>query len=72
MDTAASPDGRDRSVPLEGEADRRRRIAWEAARIAEARAEVDAGLFVDAADVDAWLESLGTADERPAPPTRRR
>jgi hypothetical protein len=56
----------------ETEAERRRRIAWEAEMIAEARAELDAGLYVDWADVDAWLESIGTDHELPFPPTRRR
>ncbi len=48
-----------------------RRLAWEAARIAEARAEFDAGLFVEEADVDAWIDSLGTAHELPVPSPRR-
>jgi predicted transcriptional regulator len=52
-------------------ADRQRRLAQEAEMIAEARAELDAGLFVDAAEVDAWINSIGTDHERPAPPTRR-
>ncbi len=28
--------------------------------VAEARAELDAGLYVDAAEVDAWIDSIGT------------
>ena len=56
----------------EADADQRRRFAWEAERIAEARAELDAGLFVDAAEMDAWIDSIGTECELPPPPTRRR
>ncbi len=58
--------------PNESDADRQRRLAWEADRIAEARAELDAGFFVAAADMDAWLESIGTPHELPPPVTRRR
>ena len=44
----------------ETEAEKRRRCAREAAMVAEARAELDAGLYVDAAEVDAWIDSIGT------------
>ena len=56
----------------ETEAARQRRIAWEAAMIAEAEAELDAGLYVDSADVDAWIDSIGTDHELPLPATRQR
>jgi hypothetical protein len=56
----------------ETDADRKRRIASEAAMIAEARAEFDSGLYVDADEVDAWLGSIGTDHELPPPPTRHR
>ena len=39
---------------------------------AEARAQLDAGFYFDAADVDAWIDSLDTDSELPLPPTRRR
>jgi hypothetical protein len=42
--------------PSESEAARTRRIAWEADRIAEARADVAAGRMIDAAAVDAWID----------------
>jgi predicted transcriptional regulator len=58
--------------PVETEAELQARVAWEAERIAEARAELDAGLYVDADEVAAWINSLGTDDELPPPPTRRR
>ena len=69
MDTA--PNAAD-TARLESAADKRCRLAWEAEKIAEARAELDAGLFVDASDVDAWIDSIGTDHELPLPPTRRR
>ena len=53
---------------VETEAERQRRIAWEAKGIAEARAELDAGLYVDADEVDAWIDSLGTDHELPHRP----
>lgn len=56
----------------ETEAGRRDRLAWEAEGIAEARAELDAGLYVDADDIDAWIDSMGTDHELPPPPTRHR
>lgn len=58
--------------PAETEAGRQRRAAVEAALIAEATAELDAGLYVNAADVRAWIDSIGTEHELPPPPTRRR
>ena len=51
----------------ETEAARQRRIAWEAERIAEARADVAAGRLVDEAEVDAWIDSIGTDHELPVP-----
>jgi predicted transcriptional regulator len=54
------------------EADRKGRLACEAARIADARAELDAGLYVDSAEIGAWIDSIGTDHELPPPPTRRR
>lgn len=62
----------DQPPPPETEDERRTRLSWEAKRIAEADAEVAAGLYVDADEIDAWLDSLGTDHELPPPPTRRR
>lgn len=50
----------------------RERLAWEARMIAEARAEIEAGLYVDADEIEAWIDSIGTDHELPPPPTRRR
>jgi predicted transcriptional regulator len=55
------------SAAVGPEAERQRRHAWEAAMIAEADADVAAGRLVDEADVDAWIDSLGTDHELPVP-----
>jgi len=55
----------------ESRAARCQRLAWEAARIAEARAELDEGFGIDEAAVDAWIDSLGTEHELPPPVPRR-
>jgi predicted transcriptional regulator len=60
------------SPPEETEAQQRRRLVWEAEMIAEADAEIAAGLYVDGDEVDVWLASIGTDQELPTPPTRRR
>jgi predicted transcriptional regulator len=72
MDTAPRPGDRADALSPETEAEQQRRIAWEAERIAEARAELDAGLYVDADEIDAWIDSIGTDHELPPPPTRHR
>lgn len=67
MDTVPRPDedapGRRRDTAAE----RQRRLVWEAVRIAEADAEIDAGLFIEEADMDAWIGSHGTDHELPPP-----
>ena len=45
---------------------RQHRIAWETRMIAQARASADAGL-IDEAEIDAWIDSLGTENERLPP-----
>ncbi|HET6308397.1 MAG TPA: hypothetical protein VFG12_14505 [Rhodopila sp.] len=52
---------------VETEAERERRIAWEARMIAEADADIAAGRLVDAAKVKAWIDSIGTDHELPIP-----
>ena len=54
----------------ETEADRQRRFAWEAEMIAEADADIEAGRFVEEADVDAWIDSHPTDHELPVPQPR--
>jgi hypothetical protein len=72
MDTALLPGDKARVARPETEAKRRRRIAWEAERIVEADAELDAGFYVDTDDIQAWINSIGTEHELPPPPTRHR
>jgi predicted transcriptional regulator len=38
----------------------KRDLAWETRMIAEAEAEIAAGLLIPASEVDAWIDSLGT------------
>ena len=57
---------------VETEAERQARLAWEAEGIAAAEASLAAGLYVDADDIDAWIDSIGTDRELPPPPARRR
>lgn len=49
----------------------RRRLAWEAERIAEADADIAAGRLVDSAAVKAWIDSIGTDHELPLPSSGR-
>jgi hypothetical protein len=69
MDTAPRPDDR---ADRPAEAERRARLAWEGEGIAEARAQFDAGFYVDAAEIDAGIDSIGADHALPPPPTRRR
>jgi predicted transcriptional regulator len=63
------------NAPLAGEnarpshfkAERRRRLAREAEMIAEARASAASGRVVSSEQVDAWIDSLDTDHELPAP-----
>ena len=55
----------------ETDAERQSRVAWEAEAIMEARAELDAGRFVDGDEVVAWLKSMNTAHVLPRPTPRR-
>lgn len=55
----------------ETEAAQKRRIAWEADRIAEARASAAAGRLIDESEIDAWIDSLGTDHELPPPRSAR-
>ena len=70
MDTAARPEDDTPATGRETEAEQQRRLASEAEMIAEADAELDAGLYVDATEIKAWIDSIGTAHELAPPPTR--
>jgi len=52
---------------VETEAERRARVAWEAEGIAKARASIAAGYYATSAEVDAWIDSLGTGNPLPVP-----
>jgi predicted transcriptional regulator len=70
MDDTPRPPENAESAP-ESEAHEKRRLAWEAEMIAEADADIEAGLLIDADDVNAWIDSLGTDHELPPPEPRR-
>ena len=72
MDNAPPHGDRAPAERSETEAERQRRLAWEAKMIAEADAEIEAGLYVDADEIDAWIDGIGTDHELPPPRTRRR
>jgi predicted transcriptional regulator len=67
IDAARRPDAHADVVSPETEVERQRRFAWEAEMIAEADAEIEAGLCVDSEEVDAWIDSIGTEHELPPP-----
>ena len=67
MDTAPTPADR---APATSPALDEDCMAWEAAGIAEADAELGAGLYVDVADVRTWVDSLRTDTPLPLPPVR--
>ena len=59
------------STRFESPAAKQRRIAYEAEMLAEAFADVAAGRIVEEAEVDAWIDSLGTDHELPLPHSER-
>jgi len=65
MDTLNLDPGQ--TPPAETAADQRRRHAREAECIARARASAAAGRIVSSEAVDAWIDSLDTDHELPAP-----
>jgi predicted transcriptional regulator len=71
MDTGPHPCDSTQAARPETEPERQRRLAWEAETIAAADAEIEAGLFVEEAEVDAWIDSLGTDHGLPVPQPRR-
>jgi predicted transcriptional regulator len=67
MDTAPRPGDCADTLSPETQAEQRRRLAREAKMIAEARASAAAGRVVSSEQVDAWIDSLDTDHELPAP-----
>jgi predicted transcriptional regulator len=57
---------------LESDVDRQVRLAREAEMIAEARAQAARGEVVDFEDVEAWIDSWDTPQEKPRPQPRPR
>jgi len=53
--------------PVETEAERQARLAREAEGIAKARASIAAGYCATSAEVNAWIDSLGTDNPLPLP-----
>jgi predicted transcriptional regulator len=71
MDTVPRPDDGTPTTSSETEAERQRRLAWEAEMIAEADADIAAGRLIDEAEIDAWIDSIGTDHELPPPRSGR-
>ena len=67
MDTVPHPDDDAPAAHPETEDERQTRLACEAEGIARARASVAAGYYATAAEVDAWIDSLGTDNPLPVP-----
>jgi predicted transcriptional regulator len=67
MDTTPLPDDAAPASRPESREAQLRRLAWEAERIAEADADVAAGRLIDEAEIDAWIDSIGTDHELPPP-----
>ncbi|PPQ30416.1 CopG family transcriptional regulator [Rhodopila globiformis] len=51
--------------------EKQQRLAYEADLLREAFADVAAGRTVAEAEVDAWIDCLGTRHERPLPGSKR-
>ncbi len=71
MDNPRPPDDTMPSDQPEASAEKHDRLALEARMIAEALPSAKAGLVVDEAAVDAWIDSLGTEHELPVPYSSR-
>jgi predicted transcriptional regulator len=67
MDTAPRPCDSTQAARPETDAEKQRRLAWEAEMIAEADADIAAGRLIDSAEIDAWIDSIGTDHELPVP-----
>ncbi len=71
MDIAPRPGDRADTLSPETEAEWQRRLAWEAEMIAEADADIAAGRLIGEAEIDAWIDSIGTGHELPPPRSGR-
>ncbi len=70
MDTTPLPADNAAARP-ETAAEMQRRLGWEAEMIAEADADIAAGRLIDSAEIDAWIDSIGTDHELPPPRSGR-
>ncbi len=71
MDTSGSSIKGARPPHREDTTERQRRVAREAELLAKARTSAAAGRTVSEAQVDAWIDSLGTDHELPLPRSDR-
>jgi predicted transcriptional regulator len=71
MDTVPRPNDGNSYPRPESEAERQRRLIWEAKMIAKADADIAAGRLIDETDIDTWIDSVGSDQELPAPRSRR-
>jgi len=67
MDTVNPAPGESAGTQAETDAERERRVAWEAEGIARARASIAAGYYATSVEVNAWIDSLGTGNPLPVP-----
>jgi predicted transcriptional regulator len=61
----------DTDRPADADPEARKRLAWEAEGVARARASIAAGYYATSAEVNAWIDSLGTDNPLPAPHPRQ-
>jgi hypothetical protein len=67
MDTAPRPNDSASAASVETEAEQQRRLAWEAEGLLRARASIAAGYYATSAEVNAWIDSLGSDNPLPVP-----
>jgi hypothetical protein len=67
MDTVNPAPGESADTPAETEAERYRRLAWEAEGLVRARASIASGYYATSAEVNAWIDSLGSDNPLPVP-----
>jgi hypothetical protein len=72
MDTAPLPGDSAPPERFETEAERQRRLAWEAEGLVRAWASIAAGYYATSAEVNAWIDSLGSDNPLPMPYPRHR
>jgi predicted transcriptional regulator len=71
MDTAPKANDSASAASAETEVERQCRLAREAEGLARARASIAAGYYATSAEVNAWIDSLGTDNPLPVPYPRQ-